>query len=132
MVDDRPDIDESNARDDEYPIAPPAFERPKARMPWAPFSFDPDQLPQFGAPKDAPFQFSLADLLLLVAAVSIVLGLTNWLPPAYAAGLAGFGALVSMVVLASLKPSRAIVYVGWWVVLAIYLVSCFRAMITGR
>ena len=77
------------------------------------------------------FQFSLAELLLLMAAASLVLGVLGCFPPKYGATLAGLGVLLSMIVLAVIKPSRAIVHVGWWVMLFVYLLTCIVAIVLG-
>ena len=43
----------------------------------------------------------------------------------------GLGALLSLIILDVLKPSRTIVYIGWWTMLGIYLISCIVALLTG-
>jgi hypothetical protein len=114
---------------DEHSVVPPDPERAEYRSPYGPV--DPNEVPQVEPTEKEPFQFSLAELLLLTALVSVLLGILGCFPQQYAAGLAGLGALVSMLALAILKPTRAIMYVGWWFVLGIYLLSCVRAIVGG-
>lgn len=81
---------------------------------------------------DAPaesYQFSLGQMLLLAAVVSFVLSILNLLPPQYAAGVAGLGALVSLIVISVLKPAQAIVHVTWWAMLLVYLMMCLAAIL---
>ena len=129
MVDDPQNAEQPPQADDEYPLSPLDPERAEHSSSFAPV--DLDELMESARPAQPSFQFSMAEMFLLVAVVSIVLGLLNCFPPQYAAGLAGLGALVSMLVIAILKPTRPIVYVAWWVVLGIYLLSCVRGMLTG-
>jgi hypothetical protein len=116
-------------RDDEYPLLPPDPERPDYKPVATPL--DLNELLEAKEKEAARFQFSLAELLMLVAGTSLVLGILGCFPPEYAAFLAGAGALVSMVVLAVLRPSRPIVYLGWWVILGIYLLMCVMAFVPG-
>ncbi len=130
MFDDRQSTNDPKPLDDEHPVVPPEPERAEYRSLYGPV--DPDEFPDIKPAEKEPFQFSLAELLLLTALASILLGILGCFPHQYAAGLAGLGALVSMLVLSILKPNRAIIHVGWWVVFGIYLVSCLRAMIAGH
>ena len=120
---------EPQPTDDEYPVLPPDPERLDHKPTREPF--DLDELVAAQDKEAARFQFSLAELLMLVAVASIALGILGCFPPEHAAFLAGAGALVSMVVLAVLRPSRPIVYLGWWVVLGIYLLMCVAALVPG-
>ena len=114
-------------RDDEYPVLPPDPERPDLKPVVKPV--DLEELLEEEDKEAARFQFSLAELLMLVAGASIVLRILGCFPPEYAAALAGVGALLSMIVLAVLKPSRPIVYVGWWAIFGIYLLMCAIALV---
>ena len=120
---------ETQPSDGEYAVRPPDPERVDYKPALEPF--DLDELLDSQEKEAARFQFSLAELLMLVAVASIVLGILGCFPPQYAAFLAGLGALVSMIVLAVLKPSRPIVYLGWWVVFGIYLLMCVAALAPG-
>jgi hypothetical protein len=129
MVDDPQDTSQTPQPDDEYPLGP--VEPQRAKHDSSSELVDIDELLESARPEQPSFQFSMAELFLLVALVSFVLGLLNCIPPQYAAGLAGLGALVSMVVIAVLKPTRPIIYLAWWVVLGIYLLSCLRGLLAG-
>ncbi len=120
---------EPQPTDEEYSVLPPDPERLEYKPSVEPF--DLDELLEARAAEEARFQFSLAELLMLVAVASLVLGILGCFPPKYAAFLAGLGALASLIVLAVLKPSRPIVYLGWWVVFGIYLLMCVAALVTG-
>jgi hypothetical protein len=120
---------EPQPADEEYPVLPPDPERVDYKPALEPF--DLDELLESKEKEAARFQFSLAELLMLVAVASLVLGVLGCFPPKYAAFLAGLGALVSMLVLAVLKPSRPIIYLGWWVVFGIYLLMCVAALLPG-
>jgi lipopolysaccharide export LptBFGC system permease protein LptF len=118
---------EPQPTDDEYPVLPPDPERVDYKPTLEPF--DLDELLEANVADEARFQFSLAELLLLTAMASLILGILGCFPRQYAAGLAGLGALISLIVLAVLKPQRPVIYLGWWVILGIYLLSCVAAMI---
>ena len=75
------------------------------------------------------FQFSIAEMLLLVGAVALFLGVLGCFPREYSAGLAGLGALASMLVLILLKPTQPIVRLGWWIVLIIYALMVFTTIV---
>ena len=85
--------------------------------------------PQPESPPEGRFQFSLAELLLLVSAVGMILGLLRGFPRPWAAFLAGVGTLLSLAVLSVLKPDRAIVHLGWWAMLLVYLLTCIAAVL---
>jgi len=76
-----------------------------------------------------PFQFSVGHLLMLTTAASLVLGILQLFPAEYAAGLAGLGALLCMIVLIVWKPVHAWAYLAWWVMLAIYALVSVTAAI---
>ena len=82
-------------------------------------------------PSADQWQFTLSELFLLTAVFALLLGLLKMFPREWAAGLAGAGALVSMIVLAVLKPTRMIVYLGWWAMLIVYLMVCLAAILGG-
>ena len=126
-----PDVpDEPKEANGTYPVARPDPEVIEPRRDL--YSVDPKSIDD-SEPFDAErFQFSLAELLLLMALASLILGILGCFPRKYAAGLSGLGALVSMLVIAVLKPTRAIIYVAWWVILGIYLLTCIGEILTGR
>ena len=117
---------------DEYPLSPdepPPIER---RLP----------LPQVDPPADAERdQFSLAELFGLVAVTAVVFSAVSsamrWMgikssPGNLAAAYAmvfGFGALITMVLLAIVPPMRRIVTVGWWLLLGLYIVTAAAAVL---
>jgi hypothetical protein len=75
-------------------------------------------------------------LLLLMVGVSLLMSLLGVIPggytPASFAGLAGWGALLGLVVLAVLKPERTIVYIAWSGLLLFYVAACVAAVLQGR
>lgn len=116
-----------------YPVAPPDPEvvdyepsvYPVARR----------QPPESEPEEEGRFQFTLAELLLLVAVASFFLGILGLLPGAYTAAnfawLTGVGALLSMIALEVLKPTRTIIRLGWWAILVTYVLACVVAVIKG-
>lgn len=73
-------------------------------------------------------RFSLAGLFALVTLASIVLAMGSYLPPAIFAGAAGAATLVGMFVLSLLRTPPLVVQLGWWLLLAIYLLAIGRAV----
>jgi hypothetical protein len=104
--------------DDMYGVLPPVPEHID-RTPPTP-SQDINEVITAAEKEESRFQFSIAEMLLLVGAVALFLGILGCFPPEYAAGLAGLGALASMLVLILLKPTQPIIRLGWWIVLVIY------------
>ena len=103
---------------------------------------DDEETPQFPAtpgelpePEPQRFQVSIAELLLVMVGASLLMSVLGLLPQQYAiqnfAGLAGLGVLLSMIVLAVLRPTRPVVYLGWWIMLALYVLACIAAVIKG-
>lgn len=118
MVDEPNGTSSNETPDDMYPVLPPDPERIDLPSP-AP-STDVNEIVTAAEKEESRFQFSIAEMLLLVGAVALFLGVLGLFPREYAAGLAGLGALASMLVLILLKPTQPIVRLGWWIVLAIY------------
>ena len=79
------------------------------------------------------FQFTLSDLFVVTTALSVLLsimGLLKW-KWQYAAGLAGIGAFVSLLVITIVEPERRTTHVIWWSFFVFYLLACLVALITG-
>jgi hypothetical protein len=95
-------------------------------------SIDINEVVSAAEKEESRFQFSIAEMLLLVGAAALFLGILGGFPREYAAGLAGFGALVSMLVLIRLKPTRPIVRLGWWIVLLIYAMMVVAKIVEVR
>jgi hypothetical protein len=139
MADHQPE-DVDGGETDEYPLAPSAGEPPPLDHTFAP-GCDPDQLDPLGPqPDDSDrLQFSQGELLLLVAGISVFLSIAatilKFLPkgsgPQAFAGLMGFFAFACWVVMVAIAPERRIVVVGWWALIALYLVTCVVAGVQG-
>lgn len=104
--------------DSTYPVLPPVPNHIDHKPPTP--SKDINEVITAAEKEESRFQFSIAEMLLLVGAVALFLGVLGCFPPEYAAGLAGLGALASMLVLILLKPTQPIIRLGWWIVLVIY------------
>jgi len=115
--------------DDEYVVLPPDPERVEGTLSRP--SRDINEVFTEAEKEQSRFQFSVAEMLLLVGAVALFLGVLGCFPREYAAGLAGFGALASMLVLILLKPTQPIVRLGWWIVLAIYVLQVVTTIMEG-
>ncbi len=118
MLDEPNETDNTKEPDDTCPVLPPNPERLDCEIPTP--STDLNELIATAEKKESRFQFSIGEMLLLVGAVALFLGILGCFPREYSAGLAGLGALASMLVLVVLKPTQSIVRLGWWIVLAIY------------
>ncbi|MGD0896834.1 MAG: hypothetical protein ABR915_03295 [Thermoguttaceae bacterium] len=135
MSDSEPPADDAGAPDDQYRLAPPdpGPGPPEPRLPGEPV--DPARLEP---PPKERFQFSISDLLLVTAAVSLLLSITGRLvqimpggpTPANFAGVMGLGALACMIVLALIPQPRGIILLGWWVLSALYVMACAMALLT--
>lgn len=130
MVDPSNGTDKVDEPDGTYPVLPPNPERVVGPTP-AP-SVDINELCTAAEKQASRFQFSVAEMLLLVGLVALFLGILGCFPREYAAGLAGLGALASMLVLILLKPTQPIVRLGWWIVLAIYAMMVLTTLLEGR
>ena len=76
-------------------------------------------------------RFSLRELLFLVTLVAIGLSGMHWLPLRLYAGMSGLAALIGLVILSVLRPSRLVAHLAWWSVLGIYVLSAFAAVRSG-
>ena len=130
MVDPPNGTDDMDEPDGTYPVLPPNPERIDSATP-AP-SVDINELCTTAEKQASRFQFSVAEMLLLVGVVALFLGVLGCFPREYAAGLAGLGALASMLVLILLKPTQPIVRLGWWIVLAIYALMILTTFLEGQ
>ena len=123
------DGNQTSPPDKDYPLSPRdsrVIERDTdALSDEAPEEVDP------WAPRPEEYQFSLAELMLLVTAAAVVLGILRLFPPKWSAMAAGLGALVCLIALAVRNPSWAILYVGWWVLFLIYVLTCAAALLQG-
>jgi hypothetical protein len=79
-----------------------------------------------------PFQFSLGELLMVLVLSAVALGSLQLLPPEEAAGLAGLVALVSLVVLLLVPRPWPGLFLAWWTVLAVYVVTAVVAVLRAR
>ena len=79
------------------------------------------------------FQFTLSDLFMVMTASAVLLSIMSLLRGKwqYAAGLAGIGAFVSLLVITIVEPERRVVQSIWWSFLVFYLLACLAAVITG-
>ncbi len=78
-------------------------------------------------------QFTVGELLGLVAVVAVVLGVMGCLPGGHSmeilAGVAGITVLASLVLLALLQPSRPIFQIAWWTLLGLYALASLAAVV---
>ena len=126
-------VDEPNGNsesEDMYAVGPPDPDC-VTRNPPLP-SQDINQVITEAERQASRFQFSMAEMLLLVGAVALFLGVLGCFPREYSAGLAGLGALASMLVLILLKPTQPIVRLGWWIVLIIYALMVITTIVEVR
>jgi hypothetical protein len=101
---------------------------PEAQRPDSVFPVEPGATPPPLRPGEEPFQFSVRELFFLVLLVATMMAVLSPLPLRYAAGLAGIGVLVSLLVITVVQPSRPIVLVAWWVLFFVYLMICAMAI----
>jgi len=121
--------DQNEGPGDEYPLAPSepgeGCRRPSLSVPE-----EPPEAPPSNADV---YQFTLAELLMLVTAASVFLSLLGLFPQGYTAqnfaGLAGLVVLAWIFVAWLLEPTRPIVRAAFWAMLAMYLVACLVAVI---
>ncbi len=130
MVDERNGTSDGEEPDDLYPVLPPEPERIDAKPPVP--SADFNELVTAAEKEESRFQFSMAEMLLLVGAVALFLGILGCFPREWSAGLAGLGALASMFVLILLKPTQPVVRLGWWIVLFIYAMMVLAKFVEGQ
>ena len=79
------------------------------------------------------FQFTIADLFKLTTATAVLLAIMKIMAGywQYAAGLAGIGALVCLIIITVAEPERRIVQVIWWTMLALYVLASLAAFVTA-
>jgi len=117
--------------DDEYRVLPP---EPVRARPTAPiYSALPDDLSDLEPPEEREgFQFSLAELMGVVTAAAICLGIVCSLPSGgrlqAALGIVGIGLFVSLIVLEQFRPERRILYLLWWTMFVCYLLTGLLAV----
>ncbi len=79
------------------------------------------------ATEQEPVRFTLLELLLLTAfAAGILAVYPHVSPPAFAFVL-GVSAFVSLIVISLFSTQRSIIIIGWWLLLAVYLVVAIAA-----
>ena len=78
-------------------------------------------------------QFTIADLFMVTTALAVLLGTMSMLrwKWQYAAGLAGFGAFASLLVITIAEPERQVVKTLWWSFFVFYLLACAAAVFVG-
>lgn len=136
MSDDLPTADEPSRAEPELPeegysVAPPVS---RSANPEPIYCTTPEDEAGPEPEKDySRYQFSLRELLSLMVGVCLLLSLLGLIPggysPASFAGLAGWGAVLALIVLSVLKPERAIVYVAWAGLLFFYMAACLAAFL---
>ena len=131
MAEDRERTNGDEEPEDEYRVLPP---EPVQAKPTAPiYTALPDEVPDL-EPKEEQegFQFSLGELMSVVTAAAISLGIVCSLPSGgrlqAALGLIGVGLFVSLIVLKHFRPERRILYVVWWTMFVSYLLTGLLAM----
>ncbi len=85
-------------------------------------------------PEPREFQFSLAELLGLAIAASLLWSVVVSVSGSSAslcAGLMGLVVLAGLIVLEVWRITRPILRVAWWVALAFYLMACVVAVLRG-
>jgi hypothetical protein len=85
---------------------------------------------------ERPFQFSLADLFALTTGVAVFMSLLSMIPAGIGlhslAGIAGLGALISLILLSVWPPEQPLLRLGWWTLFVLYLLACIGAIVFGR
>ena len=86
---------------------------------------DPQFSPQLpaGAGFDVQKHYTMRQLLTLMTAATVVLGVLRLLPPSLGASLVGMVVLATMFFATDQRTAPAIVRLAWWMLLAIYLIS---------
>jgi hypothetical protein len=74
-------------------------------------------------------RFSLWGLLAVVSGASLILAAGSYFPKPIFAGAVGIATLVSLVALSAMKHPPGVLQVGWWVLLLIYLMAIFSAIL---
>jgi ABC-type multidrug transport system permease subunit len=119
--------------DDEYPLAPPE-PRPALSRPLT-YGILREESPAEAEEDHRRWQFSLSEMLWMMAGSSVILSLLGCLPGGYSAkafaALAGLIVMVSFLVLELLKPERMIFYIGWWLGFLAYIASSVVAIAIG-
>ncbi|MCX7425863.1 MAG: hypothetical protein NTW96_09635 [Planctomycetia bacterium] len=114
------------------PMAPRATDARSALPPVIPEVVREDDPFEPEPEAKAPFQYSLADLFILTAGVALLFGVMSMLGWhwEYAAGLAGLGAFISVVLLTTYEPEQHGIRVACWAMFVFYLLTCMAAIIT--
>ena len=83
-----------------------------------------------GPPTEPPSQFSLGELLVWMAIVSVGLSGLAWMGPSIFAGLCGFLALAVLIVSLIWKPGAPLFQILWYALLVMYTVAILIAILT--
>jgi hypothetical protein len=75
------------------------------------------------------FQFSMSQLMVAMTVAAIIFGLVHLSGPSNAATLLGFVALVGLVVHALGFDPPAVVILGWWLILVLYVLLSVGAAV---
>ena len=111
----------------EYPLAP-TDEKNTEEEPVVPPLFPPSAPVE--RPGEGPFQFSLSEVLGLLVALCLLLGLMRTLPRTWAAFVTGIVVFLSLIAISVLKLERPIVHIGWWAMVVLYVLLCVAAMVS--
>jgi len=106
------------------PVDPEAIDVRKLHNPPPPRFPAPDSEP---APD--PVRYSLRELLLVITLTALLLAPIRYIGAAMFAAISGVMAFLILVYISLAKPSRGIVHVAWWVILAIYVVAAVAALV---
>ncbi len=129
----QPPGEQGSESGDSYPVGSPIPLSAQRE----PACFTPERDESLDAPPrpNARYQFSLAEMFLVISLAAVILSVLGYLPGGYSpenfAGVAGFGVLAALVVLAYLKPKRFIVHMVWWALLVFYLGACIAALLVA-
>jgi membrane protein implicated in regulation of membrane protease activity len=90
-----------------------------------------DDTPKFEAiePVEESLAFSIRDVFLLTGLAAVVLSVSRFVTPDVFAGTLGLATFLGLIFLAVVKPQNSIFQVGWWVMLALYLMVAIVAMV---
>ena len=106
-------------------LAPPQAEPPAgARGPLILLRSDTD-----GPPTEPPAQFSLGELLIWMAIVSVGLSGLAWMGPPIFAGVCGFLALAVLIVSLVWKPGAPLFQILWYALLVMYATAIIIAIL---